>query len=172
VNAVFEILSRCPTPLLIAGGHALEAHGVSRQTLDVDLLLAADDARAVDEFLTSAGFRQVAANENFARYAPETSNLAEVDLLFVDAETFEKMRASAVPLQRLGREFRAPSLEHLIALKLHAVRNNPLRASRDLRDISELLRLNPGKISQETLSGLCDRFGPPDIFSRLEEMTA
>jgi hypothetical protein len=61
-----------------------------------------------------------------------------------------------------------PGLAQLIALKLHAIRNEPRREGRDLPDITELLRLNPGRITTGELGELCDKFGPTGIGSRLQ----
>ena len=52
MQAIFDLLAKCDCPLLVIGGHGIEAHGVSRQTLDVDCLLAVDDR---DAFNTALG---------------------------------------------------------------------------------------------------------------------
>lgn len=168
MQAVFDLLARSQRPLLIIGGHALEAHGVSRQTADVDCLIAAEDRAALGELLHSGGFTLVGETENFARYEHQSPLLPDVDVLLVDATTLEKLLPAAVPIHGSREGLRTPALAHLIALKLHAIRNNPLREARDLGDIAELLRANPKSIPSEELAALCSQFGPAGIEAKLK----
>lgn len=157
MRALFDLLSRCP--VLVIGGHALAVHGVARQTMDVDCIAAAEDRDAIDERLRGGCFTQVHQTENFTRYTHSSPMVPDVDLLLVDGPTFSKLQAGSI--QSGG--FRVPSLAHLIALKLHAIRNSPERELRDLADIQRLLEANPDKVSKEELAELCRRFGPPGV---------
>lgn len=170
MQAVFDLLARFQRPLLVIGGHALGVYGVSRQTLDVDCLIAAEDRSLLDDFLREGDFSLLGSTENFARYTPKSPLLPEVDVLFVDETTFAKLLPAAVPLSLHTEGLRVPALAHLIALKLHAIRNNPLREARDLGDIAELLRANPESVSQTELAALCDQFGTPGIETKLKSL--
>jgi predicted nucleotidyltransferase len=170
MQAIFDLLAKCAQPLLIIGGHSLEAHGVSRQTADVDCLIASEDRDALDAIFLGGGFSQTGMTENFARYSHPSPLVPDVDALFVDRETFEKLSADTAGLQRGIHEFRVPALANLIALKLHAIRNNPAREARDLSDIAELLRANPGVVASDEIKTLCSRFGPPDFVTKLEPL--
>jgi hypothetical protein len=170
MQAAFDLLASCRRPCLIVGGHALAAHGVIRQTIDIDCLIAVQDQPLFEATLTAGGYQMAARTENFARFASKSSNLPEIDILFVDASTFKKLQQGSISLRRGKHEFRVPGLFQLIALKLHAIRNEPRREMRDLPDITELLRLNPGRISADELSELCDKFGPSGIGTRLQRL--
>ena len=171
MQAAFDLLASCSRPFLIVGGHALAAHGVVRQTIDIDCLIAVEDQAAFDASLIGGGgYFLTARTENFARYAGKTSNLPEIDVLFVDASTFKKLEEGSMPLRRGKHEFRVPGLAQLIALKLHAIRNESRREGRDLPDIAELLRLNPGQITAGELGELCEKFGPTGIGSKLQPL--
>ncbi|HRK15604.1 MAG TPA: nucleotidyl transferase AbiEii/AbiGii toxin family protein [Prosthecobacter sp.] len=91
-----------------------------------------------------------------------------LDVMRVNAATFEKMRALSESYTVSGIEFRVPSLAHLIALKLHAARNEH-RAQKDLTDVRELLRANPGKVAPDELRQLCRQFGTPQLAAQLED---
>jgi hypothetical protein len=107
-------------------------------------------------------------SEIFARYRHLSLNLADVDVLYVDGRTAEQMRQQAAQ-HRVGGVFcRVPALSHLVALKLHAIRNNPAREPRDFADIVELLRVNVGTIEREELQALCAKYGPGGMWSKLE----
>jgi nucleotidyltransferase AbiEii toxin of type IV toxin-antitoxin system len=168
MQAAFDLLASCPRPFLVVGGHALAAHSVIRQTIDIDCLIAVEDQSLFEATLTAGGYQMEARTENFARYASKSPILPEIDVLFVDASTFKKLEEASIPLRRGKHQFRVPGLSQLIALKLHAIRNEPRREMRDLPDIIELLRLNPGKINAGELRELCDKFGPSGIGTRLQ----
>ena len=90
----------------------------------------------------------------------------------VDAATFAKLEAARKAWDFGTKRFDVPALEHLIARKLHAMKNNPDRVGKDGWDIGALLGANPGAIPHEKLRELCDRFGPPDVhatFSKTDD---
>ena len=96
--------------LLLIGGYALQAYGVVRQTMDVDVLVSK-----------------------------------------TDLSVFEKA---------------------LVALKLHAMHNNPRREVRDLPDIIALLQANPDAVGETELRDLCYRYGPEGIWERINTSRA
>lgn len=152
---------------LLVGGLALEAHGYGRQTYDVDCLMAIEALAAFEKAILAAGYTPAPSGENFRRYLPPTVYHAPVDVLLVDGATFDQMLKDSRPWQSGVAALRVPSLPHLIALKLHAMRNNPSREARDLGDVAELLVANPGVITEEELAALCATYGPPGIRDRL-----
>ncbi len=172
MQPLFDLLGRFPHSLLVIGGHALAVHGVARQTVDVDCLIAAENRQALDAHLRGGGFKRLAETDNFARYNHPSELVPDIDVLFVDAATFEKLHVRGVPLQRGQTTLEVPALAHLIALKLHAIRNNPTREAGDLGDITKLLRANPGAISASELDALCARFGPPGTAPKLQALLA
>ena len=170
MQVLFDLLGCFSHPLLVIGGHALAAHGVARQTVDVDCLIAVENREALDTHLRGGGFDRTGETENFARYRHPTDIVPDVDVLFVDASTFDKLHVGGIPLQRGPTILRAPALSHLIALKLHAMRNNPAREAGDLGDIARLLHVNPGAISPSELAALCTQFGPPGMEAKLQAL--
>jgi len=86
-----------------------------------------------------------------------------VDLLWVSAETFAKMADTD---QRTGLHDNIPviTLESLLAMKLHALKDRETRHDKDLLDIRELLDKNRSGISEERVRDLCERFAGPDAY--------
>jgi hypothetical protein len=150
---------------LVIGGWALEAHGFARQTVDVDCLIAEPELARLDQLLSGSGFVALASTENFRRYRHQT--LGYLDVLLVDAATFEKLFRASQPFT-VGRiVLQVPSLSHLIALKLHAAKNDHARELRELTDIEQLARR--GSMPADELKRLCAQFGPPDIWDKLSQ---
>ena len=91
-----------------------------------------------------------------------------IHAMFVAAETFGKMWAKSVPHTYGGSQLRVPSIAHLIALKLHALKNSPERQGKDMRDIIHLLELNPGVVSKQELRQLCTRYASAESIRQFE----
>jgi hypothetical protein len=163
-----EISEESHLPILLIGGHALQAYGVSRQTMDVDLLVAEADASAVGAAMQRAGYAQVVRSEIFARYRHPSVVMADVDVLFVDGDTAKRMSERAMQFVSGEATHLVPALSHLVAMKLHAIRSNPQREPRDFADIFELVRANTGGLGRDELHGLCVKYGPEGVWEKLE----
>ena len=153
---------------LLIGGHALPAFGYQRQTVDLDCLMATSEADVLHEVLIGAGYRETERTDMFVRYSHASVYLLDVDVMLVNRSTFDKLEARSF-VYRVGEaEMRVPCLLHLIALKLHAMKNNPKRELKDLSDIVEVLQGNPQTVSREDLAVMCEQYGPPGILGRIE----
>ena len=172
MKSVLEILadglSKRNIQALLIGGHALQPYGVVRQTLDVDCLVADRDAGVVGQILVTAGYQERARTANFARYSHTSLYLMDVDVLLVDQATLQLMLKASRKYCMGAFEWRVPCLIHLVALKLHAVKHAPRREARDFGDIVELLRANRAEWQIEELKSLCQKYGPKDIYAKLE----
>ena len=168
IDILVEGLARHKVEALVIGGYSLPAYGVMRQTLDVDCLIAETEINRLNEILSEAGYVEKEKTQNFVRYSHPSIYLMDVDIVLVDKNTFNQMMKEST-VYRMGKmEIRVPSLIDLIALKLHAVKNNPERENRDMGDIVELLKSNPGNLSKAELKSICGKYGPKGSFSKLE----
>lgn len=172
MKSVLEILadglSKRNIQALLIGGYALQSYGVTRQTLDVDCMVADHDAGGIGQILIAVGYQERARTDNFARYTHTSHDLMDVDILLVDPATLQLMMKASRQYGRGPFEWRVPCLVHLVALKLHALKNAPYREAKDFGDIVELLRRNRAEWPSEELKSLCQKYGPKDIYAKLE----
>lgn len=168
LDNIAEAAQRLDGRLLLVGGYALQAYHVVRQTMDVDVLVSQADSSALAEALAAIGYHATAQTEVFTRFRGPTIYQADIDVLAVDSATFSRLAADAGSLNLRPNQFAVPALAHLVALKLHAVRNNPRREARDLADIVALLQANPDAVPDTDLRDLCRRYGPEGIWERLD----
>jgi hypothetical protein len=142
--AVAEASARQGLPVLVIGGHAVNAYGYLRTTLDADFLVCTDDFAAWRQVFESFGYRWQGQTEAFAKLDPpdtETPALP-VDIMLVSRETFLKLTDGQRELEFGPTRLRVPQPLHLIALKLHAMKNDERRRlGKDLPDILQLIRL-------------------------------
>ena len=164
---IFHAANAASAELLLIGGHALQRYGYARQTLDVDALIVASKVEAMTETLGQAGYNPTASTQSFVRFRHDSVYLMDIDILLIDAHTMQRMMSESEQLTLHGNPFRVPSLLHLVALKLHAISNNPDREQRDLADILELLRLNAASVDAAALKDTVSRFAPESLADKI-----
>lgn len=153
---------------LLIGGNAVIALGIERTTLDVDVLIKADDLDAWKTHLGAFGYNIARESKTFAQFRPAAKEGMRLDLMLVDRQTFEKLESASQNVEFGHRIVRVPTPLHLIALKLHALKN-PDRAAlgKDLADILSLVeRYNLDYFSPEFQTVL-NRYASPSIRKQL-----
>lgn len=163
VHSLFQRFEQEGIPLLLAGGWAVRHHGYSRYTNDIDWICSrVDESRAL-ELMRSLGFEVVFESMATRCRHPKHLDLLPVDLLWVSPETFAKMALSD---QRTGNHADMPVIdfESLLAMKLHALKDDQERDGKDLLDIRLLLRENKGVMNENRLREICERYAGPDAY--------
>lgn len=154
---------------LLIGGHAVNARGYERTTVDIDFLIAGHDLRHWHDLLTQAGYQLITKGiRAFAQFEPKDGEDFPVDLMLVDDETFAKLMAGSELCDYGRRRVRVIGGLHLIALKLHALRSEHRQAlGRDYLDILTLIRLNQVDIHSIEFEEIVARYGTPNIRERI-----
>ena len=120
--------------------------------------------------MEQSGFKKDYAQEAFVRLRGEKPNLMDIDFMFVDRETLDKITRDGKQADIAGEKFIVPSLKHLIALKLHSIKHNPKkREYKDLLDIVELIRINKLDVKEAEFHSLCLRYGTQEIYHKILE---
>ena len=84
--------------------------------------------------------------------------MGRVDFIYVTGETSRRLFGGRGATLRFGeRELPVPRAEHIVAMKVHAMKNDPGRALREMADIGFLLKL-PG-IDEEEVRGYFESAG-------------
>ena len=90
------------------------------------------------------------------------------NFIFVDKETLARIIKDGKKVKIAGKTFVVPSLNHLIALKLHSVKFNPkIREFRDLPDIINLLRMNKVNVKTDQFRKLCLEYGTEELYHKI-----
>lgn len=142
----FEELSaeagRAGLLFLVVGGHAVNAYGYQRTTIDADLVVDADQVPAWRAFWQARGYTCVHATDAFLQFrvlAP--AGRFPVDLMLVSTDTFRKLRTERQQRAVGGATLDVPAPMHLVAMKLHALRHRaPAERDKDVQDIVGLVR--------------------------------
>jgi len=154
---------------LLIGGNAVVLLGFPRMTIDIDLLVPSAKRSLWLDLMRELGFRLLHGTEAFAQFEPGSSEMVPVDLMFVDASTWEKLDAEARQEIVAENHVRVPRIEHLIALKLHAAssptRSKPETDWEDIRQIIRICGLNPEEPEFRTM---ILRYGGQKALNRIE----
>jgi len=171
---IFHLISiefkKAKIPLVLIGGFAVNYYGVTRQTADIDFLTTKENSAEALELLKRAGYKQGVVQKVFARLEDSKTYLIDIDFMFVDKETLTRIIEDGKKIRIAGRSFIVPSLNHLIALKLHSVKFNPeIREFKDLPDIINLLRVNKVNVRTERFRKLCLKYGTKELYHKIVE---
>jgi len=155
---------------ILVGGFAVNYYKVTRQTADVDFLITEEDFGRISSLLEKEGYEQDYRQKVFVRLKADKLYLMDLDFMFVDKETLDKIIKEGKQISIAGQRFIVPSLMHLIALKLHSIKYNPrLRENKDLSDIVDLLRINKIKVKNNEFKNLCLKYGTEELYNKILE---
>ena len=153
---------------ILIGGHAVNARGYARTTLDIDFLIAARDLPAWRALLAELRYTPIHQVEAFAQFQPEAGDGFRIDLMLVESSTFTKISAGSELLPYGDRTVRVAGVLHLIALKLHATRTwTRAVQGKDYYDILNLIRLHRVDTRATNFRDVLDRYASATIRERL-----
>lgn len=159
-------LERERIPFAVVGALALHAYGYSRATNDVDLLAGAEAQERLIPFLEQRGFETLHRSQGYSNHLHRDAALGRLDVIYVDGETWSKVSAAARQVVLAGKPVAVPKPEHLAAMKVHAMKNDPARAFREMADIQFLMEI-PG-VDREEIRGYFEDAGLLERFHELE----
>jgi hypothetical protein len=126
----------------LIGAFALKAYGYTRATQDVDFIARQKDQKKIIVNLESLGFETLYSSTGYSNHLHPLSGLGRIDFVYVKGDTSESIFKEAVRIL-LFDNLTVPVVrpEHIVALKVFEMKNDPDRALREMADIKELLSL-------------------------------
>lgn len=170
----FDLISieckKAGVPVILIGGFAINFYKVSRETADIDFLIDQNDYGRIRMILTEAGYDEVYTEKVFARFSNKADQLhfLDIDFMFVDRATLSEMIQNGKEITIAKNTFIVPSLNHLLALKLHSIKHNPgQREYKDLLDILNLVKGNNVDFKSKDFEKLCLKYGTKALFEKI-----
>ena len=152
----------------VVGGVALAAYGIARMTVDLDLVAEGEEQERVVEVLESLGYETLHRSRGYSNHQHADQALGRVDVVYVRGTTSRRLFDACRRLEGPGGvEVSVPSAEHLAAMKLVAMKNDPDRLWQDLADIRQLMAL-PG-VDRQAIRASFDRHGFTEHYRELEK---
>lgn len=131
-------------------------------------MVTSGDHRRIAAMLAGKGFVESPQEAGFSRFRHPSLIYPVIDVMQVDEGTWSKMWLARRETELFGLPVCVPALPHLIALKLHAMKQNPPRLLKDGSDNSQLLAANPGRVSAGELEALCERYAPVGFYETIK----
>jgi hypothetical protein len=167
-DRVAGLLDERGHPCAVVGALALHAWGLSRATFDLDVVTASAAQADLVALLQALGYETLHVSPGYSSHQHADADWGGVDVVYVDAETARRLFPVCPKRLKLGgREALVPRAEHLAAMKVQAMRNDPSRLLPDLADVQYLLRL-PGTDRAE-VRGYFEKAGLLQWYDRLTE---
>lgn len=173
IQEIAKKASDAGIPFLVIGGYAVLAHGYTRTTDDLDLIVQRGRRAQWSKLLD--GFGMVVKNDaaNFLQFDPEDEAGMEVDLMFVSEDVFEELNQTAMKAAVEGVQVRVVSLLHLIALKCHSFQHaKSMRRLKDMDDLVQLILVNRLDLNEPELSATILKHGNADTYEKLRHACA
>ena len=150
----------------LIGAFALKAYGYNRATQDVDIVTHSRFQDSVVAKLESIGFETIYRSSGYSNHVHPLRGMGRIDFVYVQGSTADRLFQNTRNLLVLG-DIRLPvvSPEHLVALKVFAMKNNPQRSLREMADIQYLLKL-PG-VNVEEIRDIFKKYGLMDKYHEL-----
>jgi predicted nucleotidyltransferase len=171
IQRVTQTLCQSGIKFLLIGGYAVNYYGYTRNTLDVDFMIAAEDVDKSRKLLKEAGFSNVSDGENVLMFSRPDSSL-RIDFLKTDSDTLNKLLRNAQSVQLFGVTIEIPALLDLLAMKFFALgQASHVREDKDVPDIAWLSILNKLDTTQD-LFPLAKRFSNEAVYDKVVKKIA
>jgi Nucleotidyl transferase AbiEii toxin, Type IV TA system len=152
----------------VAGALGLHAYGLSRATGDLDLVVERRAQPELLRFLDGLGYERLHVSTGYSNHLHRDAALGRLDFIYVDEATGETLFGQARRIELFpGQTVAVPRPEHLAAMKVAAIHNDPSRTFKDLADVQFLLSL-PG-IDEDLIRAQFERYGMKEKFDELKK---
>lgn len=151
----------------LIGAFALYAIGYVRATKDVDIITRLKYQDEIVFYLESLGFTTIHKSTAFSNHEHMIGSI-RVDMMYVDGDTADNI-FSSTESKILFKGLKVPvvSAEHLIALKLFAIKNDPDRKHKDASDIEEIIKNSD--LKKINIKHYFIKYGQEQLYEELSE---
>jgi len=167
LNLLGGYFSRSNQSFAVVGALGIAARGVGRTTFDVDIVARSEAQGRLIAFLESKGYRTDHRSSGYSNHVHEDCELGRIDVIYVSGETAIEIFEGVTMHDGPGGEvIPVPRVEHLAAMKLFAIKNNPQRVMQDLDDIGRILDLE--NVNRGEIRAYFQKYGLEDLLERLK----
>ena len=151
----------------VIGGWGLSAYGFYRATLDLDFAAESRAQASTVDYLESLGYETLYRSSGYSNHLHPEHDLGRIDFVYVGGDTSQKLFTAIRHKEGPAGPMPVPRPEHLIALKVLAMKNAPERVQQELADIRLLYSLDG--INQDEVLGYFEKHGLKKRFHEIEE---
>ena len=151
----------------VAGAFGLHAYGLTRATLDLDFVVDAEVQPNLVSFLESLGYETLYLSSGYSNHLHADPAMGRLDFVYVAGDTSRLLFDSAQRRLLLeGVSIPVPKPEHLAAMKIQAMKNDPSRTFQEMSDIQFLLALP--SVDREEIKRYFEKQGMVDRYDEIQ----
>ena len=153
----------------VIGAFGLHAYGLSRATADLDFVTDFQAQSTLVPFLEALGYETIHRSSGYSNHVHPDPAMGRLDFVYVTGETSRQLLGSAEKRLVLGEiSVPVPRAEHLAAMKVQAMKNDPKRTFQEMADISFLLRLP--EIDEDEVKGYFEKQGLIEKYHEIKKI--
>ena len=165
LGKVEEFFEREQFSWALIGAFGLQVYGLTRATNDLDLVTEGAAQQDLLGFLASTGYEAIHVSPGYSNHFHPDVRFGRLDIVYVSGDTSRQIFEGCKSFTVANRTIRVPRAEHLAAMKVQAMKNDPERTLQEMADIRFLLSL-PG-VNSDEIRGYFER---SDLQERYEEI--
>lgn len=163
IAAVSAFLKDRGYPFAVIGGVSMAVYGMPRTTLDLDVVTDSAAQDGLIGFLEGHGYETLHVSTGYSNHLHRDRSMGRVDAVYVRGGTSQEIFTN-VRWEEGPSGLKVPVLrpEHLIAMKVFAMKNDPTRKYREMEDIRFLASL-PG-VDRAEINGYFTEYGLAGLY--------
>jgi len=162
ILSALDVLQQQNMDFLLVGGVAVNFHGFTRNTIDIDFMMALTDVDGMVKAMKNAGFTSYSIHPMVV-FFQKPGNPVRIDFLRIDSETLGRLNRSAVGVQIENHHVKIPSLCDLLAMKLHSFYQSGMDRDKDMIDIVSLCVIHNVDV-EAVLYPLAQKYASEEIY--------
>ena len=148
LNFLLEEFNRHKVNYAIIGGLALPSAGVTRATIDIDMLVLIDDKEKVKTVLKKKGYELRYETIDILNFFGTETNQGRIDFIVAHRKHARAILQRAKEFTILGHDkVKVVTIEDQIGMKVQSSSNDKERYFKDMSDIELIIRNNKDKIN-------------------------
>ncbi len=160
-----DFFNRDRLDFAVIGAFALYAYGYTRATRDIDFITRFEYQDRIIGYLESLGFETLNRSKGFSNHLHSIDS-ARIDFVYIDGATADIIFGSTQKKTFFeNTDLPVVGPEHLIALKLFAIQNDPDRKYKELADIKEILRIT--QVNKDHIQRYFRKYGLEDYYREI-----
>ena len=153
----------------VIGAFALHAYGRSRATCDLDFVTEFQAQKSLIVFLEALGYETLHVSSGYSNHLHRNPAMGRLDFVYVSGNTGRQLFGSARKLLVLGEiSVPVPRIEHLAAMKVQAMKNDPERTFQEMADILFLMQLPD--VNRTEIRHYFEKLGLIDKYNEIQKI--
>lgn len=168
LGRVADFFAREEYEYAVIGAFGLHAYGLTRATSDLDFATQAEAQPKLLAFLVSEGYETINVSPGYSNHVHPDPALGRVDFVYVAGATSRRLFEGCKRIALAGRMVPVPRPEHLAAMKVQAMKNDPERTLQEMADVRFLLGL-PG-VDEAEIRGYFEKSGLTERYEDIKRL--